>query len=359
MSTSPFLRNVWYVAAWSHEVGPDQLFQRTILGQSLLFFRTSLGKVVALDNKCCHRHAPLSQGRREGDCVRCMYHGLKFGADGRCIEIPGQTAIPSSVRVKTFPIMETKRWIWVWLGDPAMADATAIPEMFSLEHPQWRMKPGYMHYKANHLLISDNILDFSHLSYVHEKTLGGSTAIAGTRPKTERLERGVRLTREIKGSVPAPNHIKLGAPTGPVDRWWIYDYLIPGILLLDSGVKASNPGEGGGRTLNFHSCQAITPETERSTHYFFMQAHGFSLEDPTITDSLYAGVIAAFDEDQRIVEAQQQLIDSTPPAEMIGLIADTALAHFREVYQRALDEEAGANAHGATAGFDKSVASLS
>jgi phenylpropionate dioxygenase-like ring-hydroxylating dioxygenase large terminal subunit len=341
MNTAKFLRNVWYVAAWSHEVGGEALFQRTLLGHSILFFRTSLGKVVALDNKCCHRHAPLSLGRREGDCVRCMYHGLKFGADGKCVEIPGQTAIPSSVRVKTYPVVERKRWIWIWLGDPARADESTIPDMFSLEHPEWRMKPGYMHYKANHLLISDNILDFSHLSYVHEKTLGGSTAIAGTRPKTERLERGVRLTREIFNSAPAPNHVKLGAPTGPVDRWWIYDYLLPGILLLDSGVKASSPeASASGRTLHFHSCQAITPESDGTTHYFFMQAHGFSLDDSSITESLYNGVVAAFDEDQRIVEAQQQLIDSTPASEMVGLIADTALAHFRNIYQRALDEEA-------------------
>jgi hypothetical protein len=106
-------------------------------------------------------------------------------------------------------------------------------------------------------------------------------------------------------------------------------------------VKASNAAAStSGRTLHFHSCQAITPETERSTHYFFMQAHAFSLDDTSITDSLYNGVAAAFDEDQRIVEAQQQLIDSTPASEMIGLIADTALAHFRNIYQRALDEEA-------------------
>lgn len=93
MGSAAFLRNCWYVAAWDHEIGPEQLFQRTILGQSLLLFRTSAGNVVALDNKCCHRHAPLSLGRREGDCVRCMYHGLKFGPDGKCVEIPGQTAI--------------------------------------------------------------------------------------------------------------------------------------------------------------------------------------------------------------------------------------------------------------------------
>ena len=126
---------------------------------------------MALDNKCCHRHAPLIYGCWGVYCIRCMYHGLKFGADGRCVEIPGQTAIPSSVKVKTFPVVERKRWIWVWLGDPAKAEPATIPDMFSLEHPEWRMKPGYMHYKANHLLISDNILDFSHLSYVHENTL--------------------------------------------------------------------------------------------------------------------------------------------------------------------------------------------
>jgi phenylpropionate dioxygenase-like ring-hydroxylating dioxygenase large terminal subunit len=338
----PFLRNCWYVAAWDHEILADTLFKRTILGQSIVFFRTAAGKIVALDDKCAHRHAPLSMGRKEGDCVRCMYHGLKFDSTGRCVEIPGQKAIPASVKVRSYPIVELKRWVWIWMGDPARADPAGIPDTFSLADPSWRMKPGYLHYNANHLLISDNLLDFSHLSFVHERTLGGTPQIAGTRPHMERLSNGVKLTRRVLGTVPAPYHVRLGAPTGPVDRWWIYDYIVPGILLLDSGVKPAEGFENStGASLRFHSCQAITPESAASTHYFFMQAHAFALDDATVTESLYQSVVGAFEEDRRIIEAQQALIDTMPRTEMIGLPMDAALAQFRRVYQGLLAAEGG------------------
>jgi vanillate O-demethylase monooxygenase subunit len=339
---TPFVRNCWYVAAWDHEVLAETLFQRTILGESIVFYRTSTGQIVALDNKCCHRHAPLSLGRKEGDCIRCMYHGLKYDAAGTCVEIPGQKHIPASVRVKSYPVIEQKRWIWIWMGDPGAADRSLIPDTFSLQDPAWRMKPGYLHYDANHHLISDNLLDFSHLSYVHERSLGGTSKIAETRPRLERLARGVRLIRRVSNSAPAPYHVRLGAPAGLVDRWWIYDYMVPGVLLLDSGVKpAEGSAESAGSTLKFHSCQAITPESERSTHYFFMQAHSFALDDAKVTEALYQSVLAAFEEDRRMIEAQQHLMATTAASEMVGLPMDNALAVYRRMYQRMLDAEAG------------------
>jgi phenylpropionate dioxygenase-like ring-hydroxylating dioxygenase large terminal subunit len=337
---SAFLRNCWYVAAWDHEILADVLFERTILGESVLFYRTASGQIVALNNKCCHRHAPLSLGRKDGDCVRCMYHGLKFDPQGRCVDIPGQSHIPSTVRVRAYPVVDRKRWVWIWMGDPALADAAQIPDTFSLQDPGWSMKPGYLRYDANHLLISDNLLDFSHLSFVHEGSLGGTSRIAETRPSLERLDRGLRLTRRVSGSTPAPYHIRLGAPKGLVDRWWIYDYIVPGVLLLDSGVQpAESTGDPAGRALRFHSCQAITPETARSTHYFFTQAHSFSLHDATVTEALYQSVMSAFQEDRRIIEAQQRLIDRTPAVEMVGLPMDGALGAYRKIYQTLLGAE--------------------
>src|ERR1051325_8974348 len=107
-----WLRNAWYVAAWSHEVGPDGIVPLTIIDQPLVLYRKSDGGVVALEDRCCHRLAPLSQGRREGDELRCMYHGLKFAADGRCIEIPGQATIPAKARVRSYPVAERGSWIW-------------------------------------------------------------------------------------------------------------------------------------------------------------------------------------------------------------------------------------------------------
>lgn len=336
-----FVKNCWYVAAWDHEVLADTLLERGILNQSILIYRLADGTPVALDNKCPHRHAPLHMGRREGDSVRCMYHGLKFDAAGQCTEIPGQDRIPPKLCVKSYPMVQRGRWLWIWMGDPARADPALIPDAYSLNHPEWRMKPGYLHYDADYQLISDNLLDFSHLSYVHEKTLGGSPNIAEVRPVIERLERGVRVTRDVHNTVPAPYHARLGGFTGKVNRRFSYDYLVPGVLLMAASVKpADTPDDDMTGALQFHSCQALTPETDTTTHYFFMQAHKFRLDDATITESIYQSLCTAFEEDRRIIEAQQRLIRRTPPSPMQPIAADAALNQFRWLIKRLHDEEA-------------------
>src|SRR5271156_4921817 len=112
-----WVRNAWYVAAWSHELGAEQILARTICNEPVVLYRKSDGTVAVLEDRCCHRFAPLSMGRREGDDLRCMYHGLKFAADGRCVEIPGQALIPPKAAVRSYPVAERGNWIWLWLGE--------------------------------------------------------------------------------------------------------------------------------------------------------------------------------------------------------------------------------------------------
>jgi len=173
-----WLKNCWYVVAWDHEVLGDTLLTRTVLGVPLLLYRKADGTPVALDNRCPHRQAPLSMGRREGDHIRCLYHGLRFEPGGRCVEIPSQPQVPPKMCTRAYPVVAQGRWLWVWMGDAERADPARIPPTPTLKHPDWVYRPGYMHYQADYLLICDNLLDFSHLSYVHEKTLGGSPNIA-------------------------------------------------------------------------------------------------------------------------------------------------------------------------------------
>jgi vanillate O-demethylase monooxygenase subunit len=190
-SERAWLRDCWYVIAWDHEIpaadaGPDvALFRRVVLDEPILVYRLHDGGFAAIEDRCCHRHAPLSQGRREGDCVRCGYHGLMFDARGACVDAPGLPAIPPKACVRAYPLAVRNRWIFVWMGDPARADAALLPDNFSCDHPGWRNRPGYLHYDTPYLLICDNLLDFSHLSYVHETSLGGSTKIARSRPEID------------------------------------------------------------------------------------------------------------------------------------------------------------------------------
>jgi len=336
-----FLRNAWYVAAWDYEVLADTILERLILGRSLIVYRTEAGEPVVLENRCCHRGAPLALGRKEGDHIRCMYHGLKFAANGDCIEIPGQERIPPNARVQSFPAVQRKRLIWVWMGDPAQADDTLIPDTFSIQHPGWRTKPGYKLFRANLALIADNLLDFSHLSFVHEGSLGGSAAIAAATPEISVIgTRAIRIVRRVSNVDPAPYHRRLVAGIGKINRWWDYELSVSGMFIMTSGAEpvGQDPGNHAG-ALMFHSCQALTPASASSTHYFFSHAHNFALDDPTVTEATYQSIAAAFDEDSRMIEAQAKVLGADPGRALVGIVADAALTRYRRLVVAALEAE--------------------
>ena len=342
---SPHLRNAWYVAAWSHELPAGTLLARTIVGEPLVLWRTADGQVAALEDRCVHRHAPLSRGRLEGDALRCGYHGLKFAPDGRCIEVPGMETPPPAACVRHFAVVEHRRWVMVWMGDPAHADAALLPDNFSCDSPDWAYRPGYVHYETPIELIADNLLDFSHLSYVHAATFGGGgdDAIARIRPQVERLPRGVRVRRDVPGVLPPAYHRPLWAYDGLVDRWLHYDFLLPGTLLMHSGAQpagmSAEAAERQGIGVRFHSCQALTPETATSTHYFFMEAHRADRGDARVTEALYQGIVAAFEEDRTMIAAQWRNVQRAPQRPMLPLHMDAALTHYRRLYAAALQSE--------------------
>ena len=338
-----FIKNTWYVAAWDHEVTTEGLFARTIIGTPILLMRKDDGELVALEDRCCHRGAPLSVGRREGNCVRCAYHGLKFGDQGQCVEAPGQERIPPQAKVRTYPVVQSHRWIWIWMGDPAKADPSLIPNTQWIDHPDWRSLDGYIHYDVNYLLICDNLLDFSHLPFVHPTTLGGGSDYAATRAKVERMDDGVRITRWAKDIDPPPFAAAVKEWQGKVDRWNIYNFTIPATLLMDSGMAPTNQGaEEGNREggIEFRGCQAITPETANSTHYFFAHPHNFSTDKPDVTRSIHESVVKAFDEDRDIITAQQRSLALAPDFKMVAFGVDSALNQFRWIVTRRLEQEA-------------------
>lgn len=337
-----FLKNTWYVAAWSHEIPANHLLSRTITQVPLLFWRERSGRVVALADRCCHRAAPLSKGRLEGDKIRCMYHGLLFDTTGKCIEIPSQEFVPPAARVRAYPVVERHKWIWVWMGDMDRADPSLIPDTHYLDDAGWRGTPGYMHYDANYLLITDNLLDFSHLSYVHETTLGGSAKYAGTSPKVSRAERSVRVERWLVDDKPAPFLGNLKTWPGNVDRWNIYEVILPGVLLMDSGSAPTGTGAPEGNRVDaaqFFGCQAVTPETEKTSHYFYQQSHGFALDNTSVTENLRQSVLTGFLEDRDIILAQQKNLDRDPETPILPMRMDRALASFRTLLEQAVQEE--------------------
>ena len=339
-----WVRNAWYVAGWSHELEAGRILARVIIDQPLALYRKADGQVVVLEDRCCHRFAPLSMGRLEHDDLRCMYHGLKFAPDGRCIEIPGQKLIPQSAFVRRYPAVERGGWMWIWMGDETLADPASIPDSVRLDDPGYRMRSGQLDYAAHYLLIDDNLLDLSHLSFAHEKTLGlDMPQWADERPRISALERGLRVERWLRGQ---PSRSFMRRWGEALDLWNSYDFLFPGIFLLRTtfyplGTAERCKDQPPSETPLFlrYDDQAVTPMTARTSRYFYAAGARSADLDEDRVGRLYAVVEAAFNEDKAIIEAQQKLIDMDPERRMLPTSLDAGPTQFRKLVQTLLDHD--------------------
>ena len=338
-----YVRNAWYVGGWCPDLPTDKLTATQILGEPIVLWRTGQ-KVVALADRCVHRLAPLSLGRCEADRLRCMYHGLLYDTEGQCVQIPGQDVIPRGARVRSYPVIERHSWIWVWMGDPQRADAALIPPAIGLDHPDWILGRGQLDYQAEACHINDNLLDFSHLTYVHANSFGAGTELPGYVP-TSLAERGVRFDRWITGT------------SGPVgrrtdelhaDNWSTYDFLIPGVLLMWSGsfklgtAVASHyerPDYAQAlRGVTFTS-QAVTPLADRSARYFFSWGPHRQHGDEALRDYLMTLAAQAFGEDKVMIEAQQRVIDQTVDPAVMPTAHDRGVTIFNSLVKRLARED--------------------
>lgn len=345
-----FLYNAWYVAAWESEVA-DAPFARTILDEPVVLFRTQDG-VVALEDRCCHRALPLSMGRVVGDRLQCGYHGLEFDGTGACVKVPGQTRIPPGAEVRSYPVAQRYGWIWIWPGDPDKADESLLPDWWWCESPEWKVIPGRggepMYVKANYMLISDNLFDVSHLTYVHSSSIGND-AIVEFPLKTEKLERGVRMTRLVPDRPPAPFWKKAGGFEGNVDRWAITTSDLPAYIVNDAGTVRIGSGvtPGGVDERNGVEMKVLnlpTPETETTTHYFYAHARHFKVDDPEWDEIYRTQFTTVFEEDQHILNAQQARISSMPDAPGIDINNDAPNILARRMLDELIAEEQAARA---------------
>src|SRR5436190_6166182 len=164
-----FIRNSWYVAGFTGEI-EKCLLARRFLGEPVVLYRQSNGKICALEDRCCHRGLPLSMGEVNGNLLRCQYHGLEYDCSGTCVKIPGQDVIPSTARVKAYPIAVRGQAIWIWMGERDLADEASIPEFPWFDDSKWDWKFKVFNIKCDYEMLHDNLLDLTHVAYVHAKT---------------------------------------------------------------------------------------------------------------------------------------------------------------------------------------------
>lgn len=262
-----FLENCWYVAAWSGEIG-RALFERQICGESILLYRTAAGDPVALGNVCPHRFAPLSVGKLIGEEVQCGYHGFRFGTSGACVRSPlADGVIPAKMRVKRYAVVERYGMIWLWLGDPDVADESAIPNFACNDDPGFRRIEGLMEVGANYELISDNLLDLTHAEFVHEGILDSE---ALTKSKLETAQSGTTVWSNRwahDGVAPPAWAAAFDDYADNVDHWAYMRWDPPGNLLLDVGVTPVGKTRGEGVWL--YGCDLLTPKDATTTWYFW------------------------------------------------------------------------------------------
>jgi vanillate O-demethylase monooxygenase subunit len=344
-TTKPFALNAWYPAAWSAEIGHD-LTARTICEKDIVLFRREDGVVAALEDACWHRLMPLSMGRLVGDTVVCGYHGLSFNSSGRCSHMPAQKTINPSACVRAFPIVERHRLVWVWPGDPALADPGALPDFHWNDGTDWVGEGGtFVGLKCDYRLVIDNLMDLTHETYVHSGSIGDH-AILDTPFETTHTDRTATMTRWMIGIDPPPFWAKqLGRP-GRVDRWQIVTYQAPAVIVGEVGVAPTGTGAPEGdrsQGVNGAFLAALAPETETSCHYFWNFVRTYKTDDAQLTRDLQLGHVnngkGIYDQDHVVLEAQQRSILKNPRQPFYNLNIDAGALWARQVLQPLLDRE--------------------
>ena len=339
-----YVRNAWYVACWSHDLAPEKPHAMTIMDEAIVLWRTSSGAIHALEDRCVHRHAPLSLGRCEGERLRCMYHGLLFESDGRVAEIPGQDTIPPGARVRRYAVVERHSWVWVWMGDADAAEPDFIPPAVGLDDPDYVLGHGLLDYAAEARLINDNLLDFSHLTFVHAESFGSGPQFAATPARFETLERGIRYARWTENTVGSVSR----KSKEPMDNYMTYDFLIPGVLLMTGGVfplgtaKALDHGppdlSQAVSGVTFTS-QAVTPMTKDTARYFFSWGPHRKHGGEQMRDMLMEIAGRAFAEDKAMIEAQHRNIARAPDRRVMPTAHDRGVTIFNRMVTKMVRDE--------------------
>ena len=307
--TPSFPLDRWWVAGFSWELAGKPL-ARTLLNRRMVLFRTPDGAISALEDRCCHKDLPLSCGTVEQRGLRCGYHGLLYDRGGACIEIPGQERIPPRARVASYALRERDQVLWVWVGSTPDAQPCDEPPAYPVHNdPRYKFGGDSFHYDAPYQLIHDNLLDLSHLGYVHLKTIGGNPAVhMNAQLKVTQEGSTVRVVRLMPNSDPPPTYSAAWPFQGRIDRWQEIEFHVSHLLIWTGAMEVGSgsfedPNREGFHMRGFHG---VTPETDTSSHYFWTIATNPHPDKQDVTKLVVEQTALTFDEDKMVIEAQWQ-----------------------------------------------------
>ncbi|UPK38247.1 aromatic ring-hydroxylating dioxygenase subunit alpha [Bradyrhizobium sp. 186] len=338
--TQSFPLNAWYAACWDAEATRN-LLSRTICGKKIVLYRRLDGHPVALDDACWHRLVPLSQGKLDGDNVICGYHGLVFEPGGRCIHMPSQEMINPSACVRSYPVVVRHRLVWIWTGDPALADASKVPDLHWQDDSNWVGDIETLRLPCNYRLVLDNLMDLTHETFVHAGSIGDAS-VAETPFSVTHSNDTVTVTRWMLNVDPPPFLKKqLGKP-GNVDRWQIITFQVPSSIVIDGGVALAGTGAPEGdrsQGINHMVVNTVTPESESSCLYFWSFPRNYRIQDERLTKSQHQNVSAIFRQDEVVLTAQQKAIDENPDKEFYNLNIDAGAMWVRRILAARVEQD--------------------
>jgi phenylpropionate dioxygenase-like ring-hydroxylating dioxygenase large terminal subunit len=253
--------------------------------------------------------------------------------------------IPPRVCAQAYPAVERHRLIWIWIGEAGAADQTLIPDFWPCSHPDWTFDGGYYHMKCDYRLVIDNLMDLTHETYVHSGSIGQHEILEAP-IVTESHGEQVFVKRWMPGIDAPPFWRDALKKTGLVDRWQVCHFIAPSSILIDVGVA---PVEAKS-TIDHHDqgvrgmvIDALTPETETTTHYFWGMARNFDIRDQGFTERFKRQQGGVFAEDVEILEAQQRSIDANPEMKLRGFSIDAGGVRSRMIIEKLLRKQNGSS----------------
>jgi phenylpropionate dioxygenase-like ring-hydroxylating dioxygenase large terminal subunit len=338
-----FPRNQWYVIGWARDIGSEP-YARTVCAEPILAYRKADGSLTAMRDACPHRLLPLSMGIREGDGIRCKYHGLLLDSEGRATEMPIRSdRVNRSICAQPYPIVERHGFAWVWIGDRDRADHALIPDLWMCDRERgWVADGGSYHVKCNYQLLIDNLMDLTHETHVHASTIGQPELMDA--PIGSRTDAGRVVVERWMADVPPPPAYRSQHRPGNVDRWQVCYFVPPTNVVIDVGTA---PVEQGA-TLADHPVQsfvidAMTPETETTTWYYWGAARNVDIDNDERTRMTKAVQASVFMEDIAVLEAQQRSIAANPDMKLRAFNIDVGGTRSRLLIRRLIRGDTAAD----------------
>jgi phenylpropionate dioxygenase-like ring-hydroxylating dioxygenase large terminal subunit len=223
--------------------------------------------------------------------------------------------------------------VWVWPGDPSLADPALVPDLHWNDDPDWAGDGQVIPVQCDYRLVIDNLMDLTHETFVHGSSIG-NRAVAESPFVATHGDRTATVTRWMENIEAPPfwsaqlQHAR--GYIGAVDRWQIIRFGAPCTVSIDVGVapagrgavpRDGGPGDRSGG-VNGQVLNTITPETDGSCHYFWAFARNYCLGEQRLTHELREGVARIFREDEKVLEAQQRAIDERPDKTFYNLNID-------------------------------------